>query len=53
LVWGFFVAGEAVTYRVGVVPVGVCGDAGEKQVLFEDDRKKGKGKGVRGRGLWR
>ena len=25
--------------------MGVCGDAGEKQVLFEDDRKKDKGNG--------
>ena len=24
--------------------MGVCGDAGEKQIPFEDDRKKGKGK---------
>ena len=35
--------------------MGVCGGAGEKQVPFEDDRKKGKGKGkgkgVRGRGV--
>jgi len=36
---------------VVVVHVGVCGGAGEKQVPFEDDRKKGKGKGVRGRGV--